>query len=184
MRLFFPSAHTLPAPPPHAPPWVTHMLNLRRRRQWQPPSTELPALAPPLRLRSRAPQNQSTTASFAALMTNQRRCHHLRFTPEPSPYRPPWLGHTSTMETQPLAFATKIASAAPQASHSSSCASHQGLESASQNPTTVLPTVTEPQASHSSLFSVSLFWNLDFWVLRREGLVCYENVGAVANNGG
>jgi len=76
MRLFFPSAHTLPAPPPHAPPWVTHLLNLRRRRQWQPPSTELPALAPPLRLRSRAPRNQSTTASFAALTTNQRRCHH------------------------------------------------------------------------------------------------------------
>ncbi|QCE05988.1 hypothetical protein DEO72_LG9g997 [Vigna unguiculata] len=30
------------------------------------------------------------------------------------PYRPPQLGHASTMETQPLAFATQIATAAPQ----------------------------------------------------------------------
>ena len=71
------------------------------------------------------------------------------------------------METQPLAFATQIASAAPQAFRSSSHASHQGLESASQNPTTVLPAVTElpsfsPFKVRLASGTVSLFWNLDF----------------------
>ncbi|QCE07935.1 hypothetical protein DEO72_LG9g2958 [Vigna unguiculata] len=127
MELFFPNGRLSFSTPPQ--------LQYATARRPEPASTtpttvkELPALEPLFSfILLRPPPTTSaggSTSSFSRTTEPVGYCVFLGSDDQPTslpPHRPPQLGHASTMETQPLTFATQIASAVPQASHSSSCA--------------------------------------------------------------